>query len=859
MSTIASLSGLDGVYLVQLLVKVALVVTTAWALAWVLRGASAGTRHMVWTGAVVALLALPVLTMVLPRLEIPAARRLPLIGEVPAESWVPAPMGREIGPDEVLAQEGTGFAVVGLEADPPAVSVGEGGVLESSLDPWQLVRVVWFTGTVLLLLRLLAGTLGVRRFERDAVHVTDPEWARLLHDARWLLDVDRPIRLLRSKASSIPVTWGTLRPTVLLPANADEWSEDRKRVVLLHEVAHIARGDCFTQLLASIGTALYWIHPLAWVAARRLRVERERACDDLVLAAGEEPSEYASHLLEVARSFRAGAPMGAAAIAMARPSQLEGRLLALLDEARARSTPGRRTRLLGGSLAAVALIPFAAISIVEGSSEVRAQSSLLDGLKQLQRPELSGEPSAALSRSGEPPAPGSRLAMVPLDQAASAAVDTVVELRAAANPGGLVHLDVETGARISVTGWDRNEVHVRASLRGDRARDVQLTLQDTGGGVRLRSSYSRSSRGNSDHDFEIHVPARSNLEFRSSGGEFVVRSVNGSFEGVTGGGDIVLEQLSGTAHLQTGGGNVRVADSTLEGEVRTGGGNVRMERVLGGLAAMTGGGNISVSESGGSPSAQHGDPLTYATGGGNISVDRASSSVHLTTGGGSISIAHAAGAVEAGTGGGIIRLGQVVGPVAATTGAGEVHVERAEGSVDVATGAGAITVALAGGVRGADIELRSGDGTITLMLPSDFSGVFELEGSPNRRDWIQSDFELALDSRGHASGRVGDGANRVHIRAMNGNVVLRRSDRLGAGEQNTPMSTASIGEPVEIDFSEMSVTLDGLPEHLEVTLDGQWSQFAADAVLKAAEIAAAAVSLGLDAAHASIEEMRLHE
>jgi len=80
-----------------------------------------------------------------------------------------------------------------------------------------------------------------------------------------------------------------------------------------------------------VACALYWPHPGVWMVARRLRIERELACDDRVLTAGTQPRDYAGHLLEIAYSLGGGrAP--ALAVTMARPRQLEGRMLAVLDE-----------------------------------------------------------------------------------------------------------------------------------------------------------------------------------------------------------------------------------------------------------------------------------------------------------------------------------------------------------------------------------------------------------------------------------------------------------------------------------------------------------------------------------------------
>jgi beta-lactamase regulating signal transducer with metallopeptidase domain len=82
------------------------------------------------------------------------------------------------------------------------------------------------------------------------------------------------------------MTFGTWRCGIVVPATAETWSDDRRRAVLLHELAHIARHDCLTQLLAAVACALYWVHPGVWWTAHRLRRERERASDDRVLATG---------------------------------------------------------------------------------------------------------------------------------------------------------------------------------------------------------------------------------------------------------------------------------------------------------------------------------------------------------------------------------------------------------------------------------------------------------------------------------------------------------------------------------------------------------------------------------------------
>ncbi len=193
---------------------------------------------------------------------------------------------------------------------------------------------------------LAPGSAGVRtvdgataRTTGDGRHRSGMERAPARCAAQ--IGIQRPVRLLRSLDRSMPMAFGVRQPAILIPSVADTWSDDRRRAVLLHELAHIARRDCLTQLMAAVACALYWIHPGVWWIARRLRVERELACDDLVLKAGTHAREYAEHLLELAYtlgSYRAPALV----VSMARPRQVEGRMLAVLDAARNRTAPALR-------------------------------------------------------------------------------------------------------------------------------------------------------------------------------------------------------------------------------------------------------------------------------------------------------------------------------------------------------------------------------------------------------------------------------------------------------------------------------------------------------------------------------------
>ncbi len=137
-------------------------------------------------------------------------------------------------------------------------------------------------------------------------------------------------------------------------------------MVLLHELAHVRRLDCLTQQLARLSCAVYWFNPLSWWASTQMMLERERACDDLVLLSGSRPSEYAGHLLALAREQRSRHGVSMAAVAMARETNLEGRLRAILDAIPPRRGLSRRVAACSLLAATAAILSLAGLRL-EGS------------------------------------------------------------------------------------------------------------------------------------------------------------------------------------------------------------------------------------------------------------------------------------------------------------------------------------------------------------------------------------------------------------------------------------------------------------------------------------------------------------
>lgn len=282
----------------------------AWLVSAALRRASAAARHFVWLSAIAALLLLPAV-LLLP----------PLWRVAPAPALAPVlSAGRTV----VNVTAGSASARIPIAAPFLALWAAGAALL--------LARRIFFQFQAA---RLVRGSISWRRFDGFPVHL--------------------------SESISIPVVCGLHRPVILLPAGAPSWPPDRLEVILRHEASHASRRDPLAQFAASTACALYWPLPWVWAAARRLAVEAELACDDCVLAAGPRPSDYASHLIEIVRALNFQNPIPKGGIPMARLSDLEHRLRAMLSTNANRLPAGRRFMLAVATAAVALLIPITAL------------------------------------------------------------------------------------------------------------------------------------------------------------------------------------------------------------------------------------------------------------------------------------------------------------------------------------------------------------------------------------------------------------------------------------------------------------------------------------------------------------------
>lgn len=350
------------VTMLNVFLKAALIVAIAAGVTRVLRSrnASASSLHLVWTLAITALLVLPVLGVALPGwgFDVPSAPTF----------TAPAPLGVEV----TISRNDGGVS------QPPAEHESA-----SRFDVIEAFLALYLLGMVVCLLRILVSNWRVAGIVRRSFEVKDHAWLALVREVAPSMGVRRSVRLAQSAETRVPMTWGSRRPVILLPKDARDWPSERRRAVLLHELAHVVRFDCLVQWLTTLVCAFYWIHPAVWYAASRLRRERERACDDHVLNAGMSARAYATELFDVASAHDGTRLATAAALAMADRSELEGRLLALMDGVRSRAVPSRRG-IIAALLGTTAVtIPLACLQprSDRGESAIPARTVLPTGAK----------------------------------------------------------------------------------------------------------------------------------------------------------------------------------------------------------------------------------------------------------------------------------------------------------------------------------------------------------------------------------------------------------------------------------------------------------------------------------------------
>ncbi|MGB6475082.1 MAG: M56 family metallopeptidase [Candidatus Sulfotelmatobacter sp.] len=332
-------------FLIVCSVKVTGLLVVVWLLAIALRNQSAALRHRAWAAGILSSLALPVFAPLLP-----AWHSAALAG---AALW---------GPAGAMATQAKSENFPALVVNAIVVNAGAVSPLFGKMA--VILLLIWVSGFFILALKLADGLARLARASAQARPLLQNDWQHLTGEFSRSLRIRRRVQVLEcDNPFAMPITWGVFRPVVILPASASNWPESRGRMVLFHELTHIARYDWFLQICAELLRCFYWFHPLAWIAAGNLRHESERACDDSVLNSGIAASEYATQLLDLARTLKNSSRTWATALAIARPSTLERRFIAMLNPSINRKQMSRGAGLFTAFAALCFLLPLAALRL----------------------------------------------------------------------------------------------------------------------------------------------------------------------------------------------------------------------------------------------------------------------------------------------------------------------------------------------------------------------------------------------------------------------------------------------------------------------------------------------------------------
>ena len=806
-----------------LIAKTLLLIGAAGITVAALRRSSAAARHLVWLLALGGTIALAVIAPAAPSVRVRIPTDVVATWVTPSrDAHRPAQQGNVVawdGTDPARALGGGSRARRQIREGASAVRSAAARIPAGRplVSPATFLGLAWLLGVAVVIGRCIVAHGAVARVVASSARVSGSAWQQLIDDAAVRTRVRRPVAVMVSDHVGGPITSGVRHPVIVLPGEATSWTDERREIVLLHEMAHVARLDYVAQLVATAACALYWFNPAVWIAASRMRLEAEYAADDCVLSAGLTGVTYASHLVELARRAAIAEPAAVAVGIAHRRTHIERRVSAMLDLSRSRTAMSARVTGVSAAIMLVALVPFAGARTAIAATEP-------------------GEP--ALSKATTPTFPpvvvhgvANGVGGTPRMPVSTQRTDSTFERTLDAKPGERLSLDLDTGGEVVIHGWNEPRARIRVRLGGVNWRETRVDVDRVGDGLRIRSEFDVSLTNTSTrHEFELWIPRQTDVDLRSAGGGLTIEHLEGRISGHTGGGSIHIQDMKGRSSFSTGGGNIRVSDSDMSGSISTGGGMVVLSAVSGGLRGSSGSGPVVYAEGAsgqrsygarGARGGQQdrdvtadvgtmtitGDRITTrgrsgqtigssktVTDGSTMTVGSTRGRLHISKAGGPITLDAAPDGGTIHTGGGDVTVGTTGGDVTVTTGGGDVEIRRVTGSATVSTGSGDVRITVVDENGEAhEIEASSGHGTIEVTLPRSLDARVELEAAYTegfgRRSRVESEWSLEQsESRDwespnggtprkfvRATGVLGNGRGLIRIKTVNGDVVLKRA------------------------------------------------------------------------------------
>lgn len=312
-------------FLVDISIKSFIVFLIGWIVACYFRQKSAAIRSYVWGLTLIGCLTVPLFSLILPKWDIgilPNAQvdndRIPLTATTQHSDTSVFLPTNQTSIESVLSTHATS-----VQEQPEIETRKDSFLTTSHWSTW--IWIVWLCVSGFFIGQLIFGICAIWHFSIRA-----EEFKSAKYQIPSAVKYKYSIRL--SDRITIPMVWGFMRPVILLPVDSVNWNSERLEAVILHETAHIKRCDWLMQTIARITCAFYWFNPFVWFASHRMRMEAEQACDDQVLNAGYQSTDYAQHLLAIVRNVKSVVTSSHAAVTMVSNSSIEGRLKTILTD-----------------------------------------------------------------------------------------------------------------------------------------------------------------------------------------------------------------------------------------------------------------------------------------------------------------------------------------------------------------------------------------------------------------------------------------------------------------------------------------------------------------------------------------------
>ena len=349
MEFLAEIKGLD--LISEFFIKSSVILTFTFVLVYLFRKKSASLRHFLLSVSLICLLLIPLFSSLTKGWE---TDLLPTwqAGEIRSQIAPPwDKLGKSTVDSNTISQSSPDQQLQALKLEKQNHSNFFLSRFYISKGIFGFVLVtIWSVGLFVLISRILIGLFGAHRLTSQGQIISGSSWRQLLNHFLESISIKRKISLFSHKNVNIPLTWGVIKPVVILPPESRNWTQDQRSSALFHELSHIKRGDFLIKILARCSVALYWFNPLSWFAFRMMKKEQEKACDELVLKTGVKPSTYAVNLLSIKKAGQFPWSQPSTALGAVGKSQLNERLIAILKQQLKPKETNMKTKIMLSSL-----------------------------------------------------------------------------------------------------------------------------------------------------------------------------------------------------------------------------------------------------------------------------------------------------------------------------------------------------------------------------------------------------------------------------------------------------------------------------------------------------------------------------